>query len=294
MFMRLFATATLVLCCGVAAAAPPPPVATATTAKVAPTQAAPIPAWVARSNAAAQPLLKVLATFHPEFASQFGLPGYDDKVADLKPHLQQRLRTALAAARDDLKKDLAAETDANVRQDLQIMIASAGRNIESSKVSEQYMLPYNDIGQTIFYGQFALLQDQVDAARRPSALKRLQCYVGMAPGCTPLTGQAEALFEAKLDDAKLLGPYKAEVEQNMANTARYVEGIRKLYVKYAIDGAGPALDALQKQLDAYDAWTRSTVLARARTDFRLPPEVYADNLKQVGLDISPRDRKSVV
>ena len=104
-----------------------------------------------------------------------------------------------------------------------------------------------------------------------------------------MTKEAEALFEARLKDTKLIGPYKAEVEQNLSNSARYVDGVRKLYTKYKIDGAGPALDALQKQLAAHDEWVKSTVLAHARADFRLPPEVYASNLKQVGLDISPQE-----
>ena len=247
------------------------------------------PAWVARSDADAQPLLKVLADFNPEFASQFGFPGYDDKAIDLKPNVGERSRAAMTAARDELQKNLATETDADVRQDLQIMIKAADRNIEDSKLNEQYLLPYTDVGQTVFQGEFTLLQDQVAAARRPSALKRLKCYVGMTAGCTPVTKEAEALFQAKLSNPKLIGPYKDEVEQNLANTARYVDGIRKLYAKYKIDGAGPALDALQKQLNAYDAWVKSTVLPHARTDFRLPPAMYINNLEQVGLDISPQD-----
>ena len=32
---------------------------------------------------------------------------------------------------------------------------------------------------------------------------------------------------------------------------------------------------------------KSTVMPRARDDFKLPPELYADNLKNVGLDIAP-------
>jgi uncharacterized protein (DUF885 family) len=247
------------------------------------------PDWVAKSNADAQPLLKALADFNPEFASQFGFPGFDDKAIDLKPNVGERSRAALTAARDQLQKKLAAETDPDVRQDLEIMIKAADRSIEGSKLNEQYLLPYNDIGQTIFQGEFTLLQDQVAPARRPAALKRLQCYVGMTPGCVPVTKEAQALFQAKLGDAKLIGPYKVEVEQNLANTGRYVDGIRKLYAKYKIDGAAPALDTLQKQLNDYDAWVKSTVLPHARTDFRLPPAVYANNLKQVGLDISPQE-----
>jgi Bacterial protein of unknown function (DUF885) len=247
------------------------------------------PAWVERSNADAQSLLKVIADFNPEFASRLGIPGYDDKAIDLKPGIVERTRAALESARTELQKKLAGETDANVRQDLQIMIKAADRRIDSGKLEEKYMLPYEDIGETIFQGEFALLQDQVAAERRALALKRLQCYVGIATGCTPVTRESEALFEGKLKDGKLIGPYKAEVEQHLSNSARYVDGVRKLYAQYKITGADAALDALQKQIEAHDAWVKSTVIPHTRADFRLPPELYANNLKNVGLDISPQE-----
>lgn len=253
----------------------------------APPAAAP-PAWVQKSNADAQVLLKVLAQFNPEAASSFGLPGYDAKVVDLKPNVSERSRAALEQARDMLRKELAAETDPDVRSDLEIMIAAASRYIDSSKLDDQYLLPYTDIGQAIFQGEFVLLQEQVAASRRPQALARLKCYVGMAPGCTPVTKEAEALFEAKLGNKQLLGPYKVEVEQNLANTRRYVDGIRQLYAKYKIDGAEPALAALQQQMDGYDAWVKATVLPRARTDARLPAPLYANALKRVGIDVPPQ------
>ncbi|HET7161151.1 MAG TPA: DUF885 domain-containing protein, partial [Rhodanobacteraceae bacterium] len=249
----------------------------------------PPPAWVAQSNRYAQVLLKTLAEFNPEFASRFGLPGYDDKVIDMKPDVEQRTLAALTQARATLQKDLAGEKDPNVLHDLEIMIKAADRQIDRINLDSKYLLDYNDVGQIIFHGEFALLQDQVPAGRRLHALARLKCYVGMTAGCTPVTKEAEVLYEATADNRKLLGPYKAEVEQNLANTQRYVDGIRKLYAKYKIDGAGPALDALQKQLDDYSAWVKSTVLPRARSDARLPEPVYADNLKNVGIDIPPQE-----
>jgi uncharacterized protein (DUF885 family) len=250
---------------------------------------APAPAWVAKSNAHAQVLLKTLAEFNPEFASRFGLPGYDTRVIDLKPDVEQRALAALTRARASLQKDLASENDPNVRQDLEIMIKAAGRQIDKIHLDNRYLLDYNDVGQIVFQGEFALLQDQVPAGRRLHALARLKCYVGMTPGCTPVTKEAEKLYEATADNEKLLGPYKAEVEQNLANTQRYIDGIRKLYAKYKIEDAGPALDTLQKQLDDYSAWVKSTVLPRARNDARLPEPVYADNLKNVGIDIPPQE-----
>jgi hypothetical protein len=251
-------------------------------------QAAPA-SWVERSNADAKVLLDTIARFSPEFATQVGLPGYDSKVADLKPGIDERSRAALVEAKGKLEKLLATEKDPNVREDLKIMIEATAQQIEGIDLNRKYLLPYNDIGSLIFSGEFALLKDDVDAKRRPAALRRLQCYVGKAPGCAPITDQAKALVTARLGDKALLGPYKGEVEQKLANTPRYVEGIRQLFAKYKLDTpeGKAALDALDAQLKDYDAWVRSTVLPRARTDFRLPEPLYAFNLKQVGIDIPP-------
>jgi uncharacterized protein (DUF885 family) len=251
-------------------------------------QAAPA-TWVERSNADAKVLLDTIARFSPEFATEVGLSGYDSKVADLKAGVDQRSRAALTEAKAKLEQLLAAERDPNVRQDLQIMIQAADEQIEGIDLNDKYLLPYNDIGSLVFSGEFALLKDDVAAARRPAALKRLQCYVGTAPGCTPIIEEAKAQTTTKLGDKALLGPYRGEVEQKLANTPRYVEGIRKLFAKYKLDTpeGKAALDKLDAQLKDYDAWVRRTVLPRARTDFRLPEPLYAYNLKQVGIDIPP-------
>ena len=137
-----------------------PPAASSTTPKpdLRPDNApAPAPAWVRKSNADAMVLMNVLAQFNPEFASRFGLPGYDTKVIDLKPNVDQRTIDAMTQARATLQKDLATEKDANVRQDLEIMIKAADRQIERIKLDDQYLLDYNDIGETIFQGEFGLL-----------------------------------------------------------------------------------------------------------------------------------------
>ncbi|QNK02812.1 DUF885 domain-containing protein [Dyella telluris] len=247
------------------------------------------PTWIDRSNDDAKVLLDVMAKFNPEFASQVGVPGFDDKVIDLKPDVDARSRAALVDAKSKLEKMLATEKDTNVRQDLQIMIKAADQQIEGIDLTHKYMLPYQDVGQLIFQGEFALLKDDVDAKRRPAALKRLQCYVGKAPGCTPLVDLAKAQTNERIGEKDLIGPYKNEVEQKLGNTQRYTQGIRQLFAKYKLDDAEgkAALDAMDSQLKDYDGWVRSTIVPRARADFRLPEPLYAYNLKQVGIDIPP-------
>ncbi|MFK2893275.1 DUF885 domain-containing protein [Dyella flagellata] len=249
------------------------------------------PSWVQRSNEDAKPLLEAQARFNPENASQIGLPGYDDKVSDLKPGTDERQIAALREAKSKLETLLATERDPNVRQDLQIMIKAAALNIEGIQLNDKYMLPYFDVGQLVFNGEFPLLKDEVDAKRRAYALKRLECYVGQAPGCTPITQLAQARTAERLSDAHLLGPYKGSVDQQLRNTQSYVQGIRELFQKYKLDDAQgkAALDALDAQLKEYDAWVRKTIVPHQRNDFRLPEPLYAYNLKAVGVDIPPAD-----
>ncbi|MBT2117341.1 DUF885 family protein [Dyella sp. LX-66] len=249
------------------------------------------PEWIERSNADAKVLLDATARFSPESASQIGIPGYDDKVADLKPGIDERTRAAMVEVKGKLQKLLVAEKDANVRQDLQIMVKSVDEQIEGIDLNRQYMLPVQDVAQLIFNGEFVLLKDDVDPKRRALALNRLQCYVGKAPGCEPIATLAKARTTERLDNKSLLGPYKGEIEQKLANTQRYADGIRQLFAKYKLDtpDGKAALDALDSQLKDYDAWIRSTVLPRTRADFRLPEPLYAYNLKQVGIDIPPQE-----
>lgn len=260
-------------------------IAMATTAAAAPTQ----PAWIDRSNQNAQLLLDVTARFSPESATDIGVTGYDEKTVDLGPQVDARQKAALLEVRNTLAQRLPQEKDPNVRQDLQILIKQIDGNVKGLDLNDKYLLPWFDVGQIVFSGEFSLLNEQSTPAQNQAALGRLKCYTGMTPGCTAVVDQAKARTTEKLDNRALLGPVKADVEQKLGNTQRYVDGIRKLFAEKKVAGADVALARLDTQLKDYNAWVKKTVLPRARTDFRLPEPLYAYNLEQVGLDIAPRD-----
>jgi uncharacterized protein (DUF885 family) len=245
------------------------------------------PAWVQTSNRYAQILLEAQLRFQPESASFFGIPGYDDKVADLGPDNAARFRKATEEAKAQLQGKLQLERDPNVRQDLEIMIQAADDNIESTLVNERLILPFADAPQLVFQGLQGQLSDQTPADRRAKAIDRLKAYVGMSTGTTPITTLARQRYEERAGNAELLRPTKLEVEQALANAQTYANGIRKLFAKYNVADSGPALNALDKQFADYSAWVRKDVLPTARTDTRLPPALYALQLKQVGIDIPP-------
>jgi Bacterial protein of unknown function (DUF885) len=247
------------------------------------------PAWVQKSNQNAQLLIAIMARYSPESAAAEGVEGLDEQVSSSKVDEPERYRKDLRAARDELEKRLVAEKDPLVKQDLEILIAQANRDIRSSEATERNLLPYDDIAGTIFYGIKSLLDDQVAADRRPASVVRLRKYTGLESGFEPLTVQAEQRYREKLKTPGLLGPSKLQVEKNLENTQAYITGIGLLLEKYKLAGYQDAFAKLKEQLTAYDSFVRAEVLPKARSDFRLPPELYTMSLENFGIDYTPEE-----
>ena len=245
-------------------------------------------AWVATSNVDTTKVLEAQAKFSPEDASDAGLTRYDGLATDLGPHINARYIAAMQAERGRLQQRLKQEKDPRVRQDLEILLGSLGDEITGTRLGEKYNLPWVDVPQVVFGSMQSLLQEQLPVARRAKALERLQRYVGLYPGSTPLTEMAKARFIEKLGQPGLQGPVKAQLEKSLGNVPTYIKGIHDLFAAMKLAGAEPALAAMDKQLTDYAAWERSTVLPRARENFRLPPEMYAFRLKRFGIDIDPQ------
>ena len=243
------------------------------------------PTWVERSNAYAEVLIRAEASFKPEAFSEFGIARYDDQTVDLGPDNAKRFRAAVAAATVELRDKLQIEHDPNVREDLEIMITAAADEIESSELEERLVLPWTDAPRLVFEGIHGLLSKQVAADRRDHALDRLKRYAGDITGATPVMTLARQRYEERLGDTALLRPNTREVEQAIRNAEIYMAGIRKLFADFNIAGGEEALDAIQDQTNDYVAWLRATVLPHARTETKLPPALYADALKRVGIDI---------
>ena len=247
------------------------------------------PAWVARSNQFARILLEVQAKYGPEGAGALGISGLDEQITVRTRDSGPRRRADEREARKKLEAALASEQDPLVRQDLQILIGAADRFLRSSEADERYFLPYQNAAASVFFGVKSLLDDQIAPERRPAAVIRLRKYTGIEPGYKPLTTLAEQRFREEAAKPALLGPSKLEVEKDLSNTKAYVTGIGLLLEKFHMQGYQRAYAKLKDQLAEYDAFVRREVLPKSRSDFRLPPEIYTNNLADYGVDYSQAD-----
>ncbi len=243
--------------------------------------------WVEESNRYAQVLLEVLAKYNPEAASAQGVEGHDADVVDLKPRFDERAEADLAAAAAKLTAERDKVSDARVKQDIDILVASANQQRNSSVLNRRLMQPYQDLTKAIFTGFHGLLDDRVPKKRQAAAVKRLHRYVGAEKGYEPITTLARARIEERLDDTSLTAPWVVEVEQDLKNTDRFLDGIRELFEKSGLKGWKGDFATLSTQIHEYSDWIRTAVLPHARQTNRLPPEIYADNLKNFGVEMDP-------
>jgi hypothetical protein len=249
------------------------------------------PRWVAKSNENARLLLNIEARYAPEGAGSLGVTGLDEQISIPSADRPARFRHDLSAAVQTLQSRLTAEPDPLVKQDVEILINAGQRNIRSSAAYEARLLPYSNAARNIFFGMQSLLDDQVAPERRKAAVIRLRRYTGVEPGYTPTTVLSEKVFRDKLNQPGLLGPVKREVEQDLAEMDSFVTGIGLLLEKYKMIGYQDAYAKLKDQLAQYREFVRNEVLPRARSDFRLPPELYAVNLTNYGVDYTPDELK---
>ncbi len=245
------------------------------------------PSWVQKSNQNAQVLLNIMARYAPEGAGSLGVSGLDEQISIPSADQPERSRRDMATAVKTLQARLATEPDPLVKQDLDILINAAQRNIQASEAYEHHLLPYDNVAQTIFFGMHSLLDDQIAPERRKASVVRLRRYTGMEAGYSPTTVLQEKLWREKLNTPGLLGPSKAEVEQDLATMNSYTTGIGLLLEKYKMTDYQDAYAKLKDQLAEYQEFVRKEVLPKARVDFRLPPELYSINLTNVGVDYAP-------
>ena len=179
-----------------------------------------------------------MARLSPEGAGQIGVDGYDEAITDLSPGYQERAKAAMREAAARLSLVLAAEGDAQVKQDLQIMLDSAKDAVTGIELAQKYQVGYVNVSQSIFGGLRALLDDQVAPERRKAAVVRLRKYAGVEPGTTPFAVLAEQAVRERMAKPGLQFPPKAAGRARAGGQRvvprRHPEAVREVSARRAI------------------------------------------------------------
>ncbi len=244
--------------------------------------------WVEESNANTREVLMTQARFQPEAVASFGIEAFDTEIMDLQTGLFERGQETLRQLITSIEERKSTTEDPRVLQDLDILTKALKDQQISDALERQYMLPYFNLSQNLYNSFRSLLDPRNDPARYPAAFSRLAKYTGQAPGTTAITELAQARTQERFDVAGLIGPYRVQLEKDLDNVARYREGLAQVFTESGLEGWHDDLGVLTSQLDEYAGWLREQMLPRARTEHRLPAAIYADNLKNYGVDMAPK------
>jgi hypothetical protein len=243
--------------------------------------------WIAASNKYTNLLLAVEMKHTPELGSNEGLSQFDTGVSQPTLADEDQERQETEAVLSTFKSAVGQQKQKEVAQDLQIMIRAVELQFRELDFERAHRVDFLNASQRVFRGLRVLLDEQTPSERRPAAVIRVRKYAGLEPGYKPL---AEILKQRVIEQIAKPGvvyPARTEIETELARDPNYMEGIATLLEKYKLTGWQEAFNKLKSQLIDYDAWTKANVLPKARDDFRLPPEEYALNLEDYGVDIPP-------
>jgi Bacterial protein of unknown function (DUF885) len=250
-------------------------------------QTPPDKAWIGISDGYTNQLLAVTLKHGPEGGSAEGLEQYDTLISNPTLADEKAERHELEAVLVKIKRAEATEKDPRVREDLAILEKSFDLQFRRQDYNEQHKVPFLNASQVVFGGLRTLLDDQVAASRRPAAVVRLRKYAGIEPGSKPLTELLKQRAMEQMAKPGVIYPSRGQVETEIGRNQSYIDGMAALFTKYQITGWEEPYAKLKTQLAGYDSWVRSTILPKARTDFRLEPADYALGLENFGVDIPP-------
>jgi uncharacterized protein (DUF885 family) len=243
--------------------------------------------WVAVSNSYTDKLVKVEMKHRPESGSEQGLSQYDALASQPTLADEDQARRETAAVLAELKSAVGQQKQKPVAQDLQIVIRKVELGFREQDFERAHIVPFMNASGMVFRGLHSLLDEQTPTERRPAAVLRIREYAGLAAGYQPLTVILKQRVSEQMAKPNAIYPARTEIETELGRNSNYLEGIAALLEKYNLKDWQEPFGKLKAQLVDYDAWTRANVLPKARTDFRLPPEEYALNLEDYGIDIPP-------
>lgn len=264
-------------------------------------------AWIQESNKLAEEYSKAWAELLPERGSDLGYREYDSRAATTDGHLRVRIESMLQVWQAKLKSKIALEKDPNVSIDLRVLLDNVESSLRGFALEKKYgVIPFEQVSEGTFYSLRSLINDQSPTERKRAAFDRFKKYVyGFQESglkAMPRAQSAKQLAEEKIklyskksgpSRGQRFFPLRGEVDNYLKNSEKVVEGIKALLEEgekqTGFKDWRQDFEKFKIQVRTYDAWVKTTLRPLARTDHRLPEEMYELALYRIGHRASPEE-----
>lgn len=258
---------------------------------LAPTALAAPQGWLEASNKVAHEYTKAIAAIHPEQGSSFGLREYDGKAVGISDDIAKREESILTEWEKRIQAEMRSASDPNLKIDLAILSDHIRKYKEGNALDEKFgVVPFVAVSQQVFVNLQVLVNEQSQKDRKEKAVDRFLAYAQGFGGFKPFAVAHESRIRSLLKQGQgngLLMPLKQEVELYLADSPNYLSGIKDLLSKSGRKGWESEFASFTQQVQAYDAFIKSEILPKSRTEPGMPLEIYSHILKAYGVDKDP-------
>ena len=238
------------------------------------------PDWIVRSNMSADLLLKAIAAENCEEKL-----AVSKSLQEINPAFKACRQKSVVDAVHTLEQKLARVKNPELRLDLEILLETGRQKLRGYELDEKYRVPYINLTQAILDSFKATLDQKKSPSEQQAILAKLEQYAGLEPGKIALTTSLEQKIQAQLQKSEVALPQKDLLKQDLNNNADQIFKIQEFLRQQQVPDYQEAYEALKTQLFDYETFIRSEVLTKAKTNFRLPTELYAFELQQQGIEI---------
>lgn len=250
------------------------------------------PDWITKSDELATAYTLAAAELVPEMGSSFGFRQFDSRSIALENDMESKQRALSEEWKARVDARLKTETDADLLVDLKVLKKHIEQNLEGQRLNEKYgSIPFMAGTQYVFGNLRSLINEQSDAERKAAAVSRFQSYVRGHSIYKPflIALRNRLLFAEAKPPKRKLYPLKEELEKYLKESPQYVAGIKQLLEKSGRADWKDDYKTFEAQAKEFDAFVAKALVPKARTDYRLPPEVYVFTLKALGNDDAPKN-----
>lgn len=264
-------------------------------------------AWIQESNRLAEEYSRSWAELLPERGSDLGYREYDSRAAVTDGRLRMRIEAMLQLWQAKLKSKVALEKDPNVLIDLRVLSDNVESSLRGFELEKKYgVIPFEEVSEATFYSLRSLINDQSPPERKRAAFDRFKKYVyGFEENGLKALPRAEFAKQRAEEKIKRFSnktgpsggrkffPLRAEVDNYLKNSEKIVDGVRGL-LEDAEKQTGfrdwrKDFEKFKIQVRTYDNWVKTSLRPLARTDHKLPIEMYALALYRIGHRSSPEE-----
>jgi uncharacterized protein (DUF885 family) len=251
--------------------------------------------WKKASAKLTREYAKSMGPLSPEWISGVGFSQFEHLTTPWSKELEQQNYLLSYKWKSKLERMLKTESHEEYRADIRILLDHVERTMRGIEFDREIgAISFMPISENVYLTLNELVYDNAPERKIKNALSRFGLIVRGDEEQLPLIAgfTAHVLNQMdKLHEKRMKGfwPSRREIETYLKDSESYIESLNELLLDTKSDEWKKDYENFKEQELQYREFVKKKILPYARSQEGLPEAVYANILKEMGIDESPSE-----